>query len=192
MKRTLSILIVVIPLVVAVASLAAGGEHPYVGSQKCKACHIKEWKSWSETKMAKAMETLKPGAAAEVKKAAGLDPAKDYTHDQTCVACHTTGHGKPGGFVDLETTPALAGVGCKMCHKAGGTYIEKQYMSLQNKEYKKAEVVAVGLVDKVGEKQCTVCHNTKNPVAPKDYKFDLEAEMERGGQHETFFLKYAH
>lgn len=191
MKRLLSILLFAIPLAVAVVSLAAEEEHAYIGSKKCMTCHIKEYKSWSETKMAKAMDTLKPGAAVEAKKAAGLDPTKDYTQDKTCLPCHTTGYGKPGGFVDMATTPTLAGVGCEMCHGPGGTYTGKQYMSLQNKEYKKAEVVAVGLVAEVGAAQCTGCHNDKNPAAPKPYKFDYAAQKDKG-MHEKFPLKYQH
>jgi Cytochrome c554 and c-prime len=191
MKRLLSVLIVVAALGASLAALAAEGEHAYVGSQKCKACHIKEYKSWSETKMANAIDILKPGGAADAKKAAGLDPAKDYTHDKTCLPCHTTGYGKTGGFVDMETTPALAGVGCEMCHGPGGTYTQKQYMSLQNKAYKKADLVAVGLVAEVGAAQCTGCHNEKNPAAPKPYKFDYAAKKDQG-MHENFPLKYPH
>jgi Cytochrome c554 and c-prime len=191
MKRLLSIVLFTAPLALAAATLAAPEVHPYVGTQKCKPCHIKEQKSWAETKMAKAMESLKPGVAAERKTAAGLDPNKDYTHDKSCLACHTTGYGKPGGFVDLETTPALAGVGCEMCHGAGGTYTGKTYMTFQNKEYKKADLVAVGLVGEVTAAQCTVCHNADNPVAPKGFKFDFAAEKDKG-VHERFPLKYQH
>ena len=48
-------------------------------------CHLKEWKSWSQTKMAQAFEQLKPGERTEAKKTAGLDPDKDYTQDETCL-----------------------------------------------------------------------------------------------------------
>ena len=99
--------------------------------------------------MAKAFEQLKPGMAAEAKKKAGLDASKDYTQDATCLPCHTTGHGKPGGFTDLATTPDLSGVGCEMCHGAGGTYTQSHYMTLNNKEYKKADLVAVGLIGEI-------------------------------------------
>jgi len=82
-------------------------------------------------------------------------------------------------------------VGCEMCHGAGGTYTQEQYMSLKNKEYKKAEVVAAGLVDQVGEAQCVVCHNDKNPLAGEGYKFDF-ATKKKEGVHESFPLKYSH
>lgn len=172
-------------------SSTIGGDHPYTGSKKCKACHLKEWKSWAETKMAKSFDVLKPGERAEAKTGAGLDPDKDYTKDPTCLPCHTTGYGKDGGFVDIESTPDHAGVGCEMCHGAGGTYIQPQYMSLKNKEYKKAEIVAVGMVDTVSEAQCLTCHNSESPFVADDFVFDFEANKEKG-THEKFPLKYQH
>jgi len=185
----------VIGLVIGVLSCCGtallAADHPYVGSKKCKVCHLKEWKSWEETKMAQSFNVLKPGERAEAKKGAGLDPDKDYTTDATCLPCHTTGYGKEGGFVDVATTPDHVGVGCEMCHGAGGTYIQPEYMSLKNKEYKKADIVAVGLVDTVSEKQCVVCHNPESPFVADDFVFDFEAKKDEG-THEKFPLKYSH
>ena len=174
----------------AVPARAAEG-HAFVGANKCKMCHINEAKSWSQTKMANAFELLKPGVNAEAKKKAGLDSAKDYTKDVTCLPCHTTGYGKPGGFVDFATTPNLAGVGCEMCHGAGGSYAVDALMSLKNKEYKKADVVAAGLVATVTEAQCLSCHNNKSPFVGKDYKFDFVTRKEQG-THQKFPLKFQH
>ena len=107
------------------------------------------------------------------------------------IYCHVTGYGKKGGFVDIETTPELAGVGCESCHGAGGTYVQDQYMSLKNKEYKKADIVAVGLVDKVSKAQCTGCHNSESPFVKEGFVFDFDANKDKG-THEHFPLKYAH
>lgn len=170
---------------------AGTDQHAYVGSKKCKMCHIKEWKSWSVTKMALAYDQLKPGERADEKKAAGLDPSADYTKDATCLHCHTTGYGKPGGFVDIETTPNLAGVGCEMCHGPGGTYTKSDYMSLKNKEYSKPDLVAVGMVGEITEPQCAVCHNTDSPFVGDDYEFDFEVNKDKG-THEKYPLKYTH
>lgn len=165
--------------------------HSFVGINKCKMCHINEWKSWSQTKMANAFELLKPGVNADAKKKAGLDPAKDYTKDATCLPCHVTGYGQPGGFVDAASTPTLAGVGCEVCHGAGGSYVVDALMSLKNKEYKKADVVAAGLVATVSEPQCLGCHNNKSPFVGKDYKFDFATRKEQG-THQKFPLKFQH
>jgi Cytochrome c554 and c-prime len=177
-------------LVVAAAPLQ-GATPSFVGAKKCKACHLKEFNSWAESRMAKSFDLLKPGVNAAAKKKAKLDPDKDYTKDATCLACHTTGYGKTGGFVDIATTPDLAGVGCEMCHGPGGTYLQKEYMSLQNKEFKKASLVAVGLVGQITKDQCAGCHNTKSPFVGKDYVFDFVARKTKG-THEKFPLKYAH
>jgi len=166
-------------------------EHAYVGTKNCRKCHLKEWKSWAETKMAKAFETLKPGVAAEAKTKAGLDPDKDYTTDAKCVACHVTGYGQPGGFVSIEETPDRAGVGCEVCHGPGGTYTKAEHMSLKNKSYKKADVVAVGMVDTVSADQCKACHNAESPFVGDDYVFDFEANKDTG-THKKFPLKYEH
>ncbi len=184
----------VVLAIVAAMIVSAGrveAQHAYAGSKSCKKCHLKEWKSWAETTMAQAFDILAPGVRAEEKKAADLDPDKDYTTDATCVRCHTTGYGEPGGFVDLATTPELAGVGCESCHGPGGTYIQDQYMSLKNKEYKKAEVVAVGMVAEVGAEQCTGCHNAESPFVAEGFVFDFAANREQG-THEQFPLKYQH
>lgn len=170
---------------------AAQGEHAYVGTQDCKKCHIKEWRSWSETKMAQTFEVLKPGVRAEAKEKVGLDPDKDYSGDPGCVRCHVTGFQAEGGFVDFETTPELAGVGCEACHGPGGTYTQDGYMTLKNKEYKLEKLVEVGLVAEVTAEQCVQCHNDESPFVGPDYVFDFETRKEQG-THEKFPLKYKH
>jgi hypothetical protein len=182
---------VAIACLLALLGSAASAEHAFVGSKKCKMCHMKEYRSWAETTMANAFEILKPGERADAKSAAGLDPDKDYTEDATCLPCHVTGYGKDGGFASLADTPDLVGVGCEMCHGAGGTYIEPQHMSLKNKEYKKADLVAVGLVGEITVEQCKNCHNTESPFVGDDYVFDFEANKDKG-THEKFPLKYQH
>ncbi|MFQ5602433.1 MAG: cytochrome c family protein [bacterium] len=166
--------------------------YSYIGTKNCKKCHIKQYKSWKNTKMANAYEILKPGERAEAKQKAGLDPEKDYTTDAECLSCHTTGYGKPGGFVSLEDTPELVGVSCEMCHGPGSEYTKKQYMHLKNKEYKLSEVVKVGLVSPVTGETCTsLCHNEKSPFVDKDNPFDFQTRKEQG-THEHFPLKYKH
>ena len=191
MKRVVTIIAVVLFAFGWAPNSTSAEDHAYISSKKCKVCHLKEYKSWETTSMAKAFEVLKPGERAEAKQAAGLEPDKDYTTDPICLPCHVTGYGSEGGFTDVESTPALVGVGCEMCHGAGGTYIKSEYMSLKNKEYKKAEIVAVGMVDQVTEEQCLGCHNTDSPFVGADYVFDFEANKETG-THEKFPLKYEH
>jgi hypothetical protein len=43
-----------------------------------------------------------------------------------CYACHTTGYGKPGGFISVEQTPELKNAGCEVCHGPAGLHIETE------------------------------------------------------------------
>lgn len=168
-------------------TLAPGAAAQYVGETRCRVCHLPQSKSWRQTKMGNALDLLKPGVAAEQKKAKKLDPARDYTKDATCLPCHTTGYGKPGGFESVETTPNLVGVQCEVCHGAGRGYLKPELMSMQNKEYKRAQLVAAGLVVP-DEKLCKTCHNPKSPFyQPFDY-----AARKAVGIHEHTPLKFAH
>ncbi len=165
----------------------------YVGGKKCKACHIKQFKSWKKTTMATSFENLKPNVKAEEKKKAGLDPAKDYTADANCLKCHTTGYGKPGGFTSFEETPKLINVQCESCHGPGATY-RKTMKTIQKKKssYASADLETEGLtIPSEDEKGCLECHSADSPfnekVDPK-YKFNFKERLEK--THEHFPLKY--
>lgn len=165
----------------------------YIGAKKCKTCHMKQYKAWKKTKMATSFENLKPGVKAEAKKLVDLDPDKDYTTDPECLKCHTTGYGKPSGFVSLEETPDLINVQCEACHGPGSEFEE---IMKKNKKFKLDEVKAVGYVfpgDAEAEKQCRVCHNDESffneKVNPK-YRFDFKERIKNS--HEHFPLKYEH
>jgi len=165
----------------------------YAGAKKCKACHIKQYKSWQKTSMAKSFENLKPGVKAEEKKKAGLDPAKDYTTDAECLKCHTTGYGKPGGFKSFEETPKLINVQCEACHGPGAIY-KKTMKTIQKKKkaYKTEELKSIGLViPSEDEKGCIVCHGGDSPFTEKinpKYKFVFKERLEK--THDHFKLKY--
>ncbi|UCD35397.1 MAG: hypothetical protein JSU90_00795, partial [Nitrospiraceae bacterium] len=158
--------------------------------QKCKACHLKQYKSWSETAMATSFENLKPGVRAEAKKKAGLDPDKDYTADADCVKCHSTGFGT-GGFVNMDETPHLAGVQCEGCHGPGSEY---SVLMKKNKQFKLADAKKAGLViPSEDEKGCRECHNSESPfneALDPQYTFNFKERLEK--THEHFPLKYEH
>src|SRR5215831_108486 len=93
-----------ITLTLAQQGAAEDAKPEYVGDKACQKCHFAQHKSWKKTNMAKAMKALAPTTEADdkalfdKKTAAKLDPAKDYTTDEKCVKCHTTGYGEPGGY----------------------------------------------------------------------------------------------
>jgi len=163
--------------------------HSYAGAKKCKACHLKQYASWSATKMSASFDLLKPGVRAEAKKKARQDPNKDYTHDASCLPCHTTGYGKPGGFKSIEETPDLAGVQCESCHGPHGSVLK--VMTIQNKNYKRSEVLAAGL-EIPNEATCKdQCHNSKSPLIAANYVFDY-ATRKAQGTHEHIPLRFSH
>ena len=73
----------------------------YATDQTCLSCHPKEHDLWSKTGHGRAYAALR-----EVNK----------SFDPECLTCHTTGFGKPGGFISEIDTPELKNVQCEMCH----------------------------------------------------------------------------
>jgi len=178
----ISALVLIFPLAILEAGTAT-----YVGVKKCKVCHSKEkmggtqYQVWKATKMAKAMESLKPGVASDIKTKAGLDPQKDYTNDPKCLKCHTTGYGEPGGFESMEKTPHLANVQCEACHGPGSEYRKPKIMSKkafkENWDAAHQKAVAAGLI-RPSEKVCAKCHNEENPVH-KFFKYNYTEYREK-------------
>jgi hypothetical protein len=167
------------------------GDAEFVGSAKCKKCHLAEHKGWEKTPHATALEALKPGNAAETKTKFKLDPAKDYSKDAACIVCHTVGFGKPGGYqvpADEEAAKkvkALEGVGCEACHGAGGKYMDLHEEIMKSKrKYKEDEMLAAGVI-KPDATVCTGCHNEKGPTHDPAVKFDFAAMKEKGAHAAT-------
>ena len=86
----------------------------YVGSDVCVECHEVEHANF--TKYARkshsyqSLEKMKKGLTSQELRG--------------CYACHTTGYGKPGGFVSVEETPELKDAGCEVCHGPGGRHAD--------------------------------------------------------------------
>jgi len=186
-------------LTATVATLPAvtgDGNHEYVGSKKCKKCHIKEYKSWEKTRMAKAFDILKPGNSKEAKEKFGIDVNKDFTTDPACIKCHTVGYGKPGGYTIPDPTDKKAvrdaqhfeGIGCESCHGPGGDYVEiLEEIQKSKRTYRDEELIAAGMY-KIGEAVCKTCHNEESPTIKAGDAFDYEKKKEEG-THEHFPLK---
>ncbi len=178
---------------VGAMSVAAGEDKAeYVGSAKCKMCHSKEYKSWEETTMGKAMESLKPGGASEARTKHNLETDKDYTTDESCLACHTTGFGQGGYALAADEKEAkkmeksFGAVGCESCHGPGGKYIElHEKIKKEKTTYKVEDMYAAGMT-KIDEGTCKTCHNEKSPTFAGEFKYD---PANRTGMHEIFELK---
>jgi len=82
---------------------------PFVGEKACQVCHAEAHAIYKKTRHAKAFATLE-----RVNKA--FDPG--------CIACHSVGFDKKGGFIDIDSTKHLKNVQCESCHGAGRAHVE--------------------------------------------------------------------
>jgi hypothetical protein len=179
----------VITLTLAQQGAAEDAKPEYVGDKACQKCHFQQYKSWKKTSMANAMKALMPTTEADnkalfdKKTAAKLDPAKDYTTDEKCVKCHTTGYGEPGGYpkdpkkdeAAAKAAAAMNVVGCESCHGPGSLYVKHKTEEVEkNKDakFKWEDLAKFGLI-KPDESVCAKCHNDQAPTKPAEpFKFD--------------------
>jgi len=80
----------------------------YVGSASCRPCHDYEYEKWSGSGHAHAYATLEQVGS---------------QFDPECVVCHAVGMDYESGFISLEKTGDLKGVGCENCHGPGSQHI---------------------------------------------------------------------
>jgi len=119
----------------ALRRAAESGESPYAGEESCASCHTDEHDIWWDTPHSGAYEKLE-----EVNKA----------FDPSCVGCHTVGYEQPGGFIDMDTTPQLAGVQCESCHGAAAEHASS------------GGVKAVANAQWSAQQMCAQCHVQKH------------------------------
>ncbi len=113
----------------------------YVGSEACKNCHENEYVSF----MTYAKKATSFRSIERVKKGLTEDEIKG------CYYCHTTGYGKPGGFISPEKTPHLKNAGCEVCHGPGEFHINSRNPAQIKK--------------KLTLKDCEVCHTSERVQA---------------------------
>ena len=127
-------------------AIAAGRR--YHGNDFCASCHSSEYEHWKTTNHAAALRILEKMSKAD---------------NTSCLECHTTGFGYPGGFVSKEETPELGGIGCEECHR-----IPLNTDFTGEKPHKILPVI---------EKWCTRCHKQ-----PHIIEFDYE-KMKKMVEH---------
>lgn len=192
-----SVLLIILSIVLNITLMEDNSyaEHPYVGSGGC-GCHKLEMSDWKRSKHAKAFNLLKAGKKKVSKKKAGLDPYKDYTRDEKCIKCHVVGYKKKGGYENIDSSSSLSGVGCEMCHGAGGSY----RIVHKNKPltFSKDEVMKKGQIyASIDIEVCKQCHGHKDtpfkPEVDKIYDIDFaEALKDESLFHGIYPLKGNH
>jgi len=116
----------------------------YSGAQQCRSCHGVVYERWLASQHAHAMATLE-------RKGKHFDPE--------CVRCHSTGYGKPTGFISLKVNPDLANVQCEQCHGQGSLHVA--YRTKGEAALEGVSSVAAERARKlpaVGMSPCLVCH----------------------------------
>ena len=130
----------------------------HVGSDACRDCHKSEYETWAASPHAAAVATL--------------SKAGKSTHAD-CLACHTTGFGRPGGFPRegvVESHTDLARVGCESCHGPGGEHVKQGAAKI-------GSIVSLG--DKCDScvilKICGSCHDEANDPG---FEFEVIEKIE--------------
>ncbi len=88
---------------------SAEENNKYVGTAACADCH---------SEIVEIFQEKSPKAKSE-RSILIMREKLTEREFQNCLSCHSTGYGKPGGFVSFEATPHLANVGCEACHGMG-------------------------------------------------------------------------
>ena len=172
----------------------------YLGTKKCRMCHVDQHRSWKESAKGSSWDALKPGLGVKVKSQAGLDPDTDYTADARCLDCHAVGFGKPGGYVIPTPGDAASkryassreGVGCEACHGPGSDFVKiMQDIYRSDRTYHPDELRAAGL-RVVTRTVCLGCHSKRAPcMTAGDSKSWLNVDVtDRDGFHAKFPLPH--
>jgi hypothetical protein len=88
---------------------APAGAPSYVGSATCQGCHSGAYSWWTKHAHGRAYATL------------------EHAHKQfnlSCVSCHVTGYGRPGGSSVVQNE-GLTNVGCESCHGPGSLHVKQ-------------------------------------------------------------------
>jgi hypothetical protein len=151
------------------ASTAKAAE--YVGTNKCKMCHSKEYTSWKEMPHGMAMAGLQkadPKFAADLAAKLKVELKAAPAATDECVMCHVTGFHLPGGYpaADSAKTAAVTNVACEACHGPGSLHVAAPLAEKKN-----------FISRAVGAKMCMQCH-----TADTSPKFNFE-EYKKKAMH---------
>ncbi len=141
------------------ASWPARAEGPtYVGYQRCKDCHPRQYETWKRHAHSRAFAPLQAGRQKDAK----------------CVVCHCTG---------TEKGQILEDVQCEACHGPGSLYkgptIMSKGMFRKDPEAQRRLAAEAGLTP-IEEGICLRCHGKDRPPGhPPARPFEYPRALER-------------
>lgn len=123
-------------------------DYSYVGNSKCRLCHRNFFLGRKNDPHDHAMESL---------------VSSGEEKNPHCLRCHSTGHGTPTGFVDMEKTPRLANVQCEGCHGPGNVHIAMAKDKVKNeaKKFTGGGFLAGEGSTEVLKNICASCHTER-------------------------------
>ena len=144
----------------------------FVGSKRCADCHTSAWEVYKETPHSHATDTLvHPPERSDVPR----------IHDPECISCHVTGWEPQkmvplkSGYLGLDKTPHLSGVGCENCHGPGSSHVRAEEGSSTVSDEERLNLrLAMRLPLAKAEQKCLECHDIDNSPA-----FQHEGAFER-------------
>ena len=146
---------------VAVGTLQADppSGQTYTGAKRCASCHFDQFMKWKKSGHSKAFEML----------------TAKYQQDEKCLACHTTGYGVTTGFKDFETTPALAGITCEVCHGPGSKHeeISQPFAKVKKLTPEQEKMIRGSIWKMIPKNVCVECHKVqghKDSLTPPDMR----------------------
>ena len=132
-------------------------EQDYTGAKRCASCHFDQYMKWKKSGHSKAFEML----------------TAKYQQDEKCLKCHVTGLGLPTGFKDMESTPALAGITCEVCHGPGSEHekVSTPFAKVKKLTPEQEKLVRGTIWRMIPKNVCVECHLTQghkdSPTPPE-------------------------
>jgi hypothetical protein len=150
------------------------GEDRYVGSAACQGCHTAVYEHWEHAAgeplthvpegLPSPVVSTAHGSRSEFARSIA---AQGQEWNPDCLRCHTTGYGQVGGFVSIEQTPNLVGVGCESCHGPRARHVAWQRWKAGHRDTPSAPP-EVPRGPEVRHATCVQCHDRANSP---DFRF---------------------
>ena len=153
-------------------------EDRYAGSKACQGCHTPIHEHWEHAAgeplvhvpsgLPESIVSTAHGSRSEFERSI---LAQDQQWNPDCLRCHTTGYGQVGGFVSIEQTPELQGIGCESCHGPRAKHVAWQRWQAGHRDTSSAPP-EVPRGPEVRHPVCAGCHDQANSPQFKFFQYE--------------------